>query len=235
MENQNSKQKFLNLIEEALESELFKPFELQRYLKGPGNSTDPDYLTYEMEAWYKDMGLEYITGEKLTLSTCPFTPEEIEESQKNDEIIMCVPKGVTREQLGKLFRLDSWALHDPMVTPATETEDCWFRTSKSMTPVDMKATGVESAHKAEDEKLLNFSIERYIAFIGRMRYLTGKTPDMQYWIWLPRGRYDRSGMLVAGFDRNGVLNVHGWMPQFYASFLGARFGIPAKSKVNFQV
>lgn len=226
---EKTKEQFLGLLEEMLEAGVVKPYELRKYVKAPEDMMDPDYITVEMENWYKDMGIEAIIGREFKLSKCPFTKEEIEEANKNDEIIICVPKGVTREQLGILFRLDSWALHDVMVTPATESEDVWFRTSKSLIPTEMKSTGVECAHKAEDENLLSFSIERYMVFIGRIRYLTGKTPDIQYWIWLPRGRYDRSGMLMAGFDRNGVLNVHGWMPQFYANFLGGRFGIPAKN------
>ncbi|PJI06506.1 MULTISPECIES: hypothetical protein [Clostridium] len=222
----NTKQKILGLIEELVEEKVLNSFDFERYVKGAVDSNDPSYITHEMEEWYKDMGLEYITGKRLSLSECPFTREEIEETQKNGETILCVPKGISREDLGKLFRIDSWALHDQVVTRAPETEDCWFRTSMSLIPRHIRTTGVENAHRAEDENKLNFSLERYLVFIGRVRYLTGKNPDSQYWIWLPRGRYDRSGMLIAGFDRTGSFNVHGWMPQFSSGFVGARFGIP---------
>jgi hypothetical protein len=87
-----------------------------------------------------------------------------------------------------------------------------------------KKTGVEITREFEDQKKVLFSLERYLVFIARMRYLSATTPDSEYWIWLPHGRYDRSGMLIAGFDRYGTFNVHGWMPQFCASFLGARYG-----------
>ena len=199
-------------------------------MKDTADLKDPEFIRYEFEDWYRKMGLESITGKKLTISECPFTREELEKAVEQREMILCVPKGVTREELGKLFRIDSWSLHDSLVTLATEEEDCWFRTSMSYVPGFMKKTGVEISYQFEDEHKLNFSLERYLVFIGRMRYLTGKTPDLEYWIWLPRGRYDRSGMLMAGFDRNGVFNVHGWMPQFSASFLGARYGVRPESK-----
>ncbi|BCJ94840.1 hypothetical protein acsn021_24090 [Anaerocolumna cellulosilytica] len=208
-----------------MDSNILKPMDLKQFVKNYNDFNDPDYVHYEMEEWYKNMGIEQITGEKFSLSSCPFTKEEIQDANEKQEVILCVPNGITRELLGKLFRLDTWALHDPVVSLATETEDCWFRTSMSMTPIDMKSTGIEVMRKCEDENMLPFSIERYLVFIGRMRYLTGKTPDSEYWIWLPRGRYDRSGMLMAGFDRFHTLNVHGWMPQFSASYLGARYGI----------
>ncbi|HHV28124.1 hypothetical protein [Acetivibrio mesophilus] len=226
----NTRQKFIGLIEELLEQKIITPYDLKRYVTNLEDLTNPAFVKHEMEEWYKKMGLEHITGRKLSLSDCPFTQEELEEAYEKGETILCVPAGVKREELGKLFRLDTWALHDPLVTPATEEEDCWVRTSMSPTPEYMKCTGVDVSRRFEDENKLNFSIERYLVFIGRMRYLTGRTPDLEYWIWLPRGRYDRSGMLIAGFDRNANLNVHGWMPQFSASFLGARYGIPPKSK-----
>jgi len=223
---ENTKQKFIGLIEEMLGQKIITFYDLKKYVKDLKDLTDPVFVKYEMEEWYKNMGLEHITGRKLSLSDCPFKQEELEEAYEKGEIILCIPEGIKREEFGKLFRLDSWALYDPLVTPATEKEDCWFRTSMSLTPVYMNSTGVDVSRDIEDQNKLNFSLERYLVFIGRMRYLTGKTPDLEYWIWLPRGRYDRSGMLIAGFDRNTNLNVHGWMPQFSASFLGARFGIP---------
>ncbi len=229
---ENTKQNVLNLVENLIGEGVIGASDLKRYVRGSLSSTDPGYIREEMEGWYINAGIEAIIGRKLTLSSCPFTEEEILEAQENNEIIMCVPKGVTRQELGKLFHIDSWALYDPLVTPATEIEDFWFKTSASLTPSYMKKTGIEVNHEVEDEQKINFSIERYLAFIARIRYLFGKTPDSEYWIWLPRGRYDRSGMLVAGFDRNDSFNVHGWMPQFSASFLGARCGSLPKSKLK---
>jgi hypothetical protein len=230
---ENTKYSVLSLLEQLLIQRVIQPADIKKYLRDSLTSTDPEYIREEMEKWYRNAGIEAITGRKFNLSPCPFTEAEIIEAQQNQEIILCVPKGVKREELGKLFYIDSWVLHDSLVNRVTEKEDNWFRTGISMTPGNMKQTGMEVFHRFEEENKLNFSLERYLVFIGRVRYLTGQTPDSEYWIWLPQGRYDRSGMLIAGFDRNGAFNAHGWMPQFSAGFLGARFGIyPRKSGVN---
>lgn len=225
---ENTKQCVLSLLEQLISQRVIQPSDIKRYVRDTVSATDPEYIREEMEKWYRNAGIEAIIGRKFSLAPCPFSETEIMEAQLNQELILCVPKGVTRQELGKLFYIDNWVLHDPLVTRVTEKEDTWFRTSMSMTPSHMKQTGLEVFHEFEEEKKLNFSLERYLVFIGRVRYLTGETPDSEYWIWLPHGRYDRSGMLIAGFDRNGTFNAHGWMPQFSASFLGARFGIPPK-------
>ncbi|HEY9062652.1 MAG TPA: hypothetical protein VIO64_19460 [Pseudobacteroides sp.] len=229
---ENTKQSILSLVDNLLSQKVISPSDLRRYVRQSIDDTDPEFIREEMETWYRNAGIESIIGKKLELSPCPFTAEEILEAQQNQETILCVPKGISREEFGELFHIKSWALHDPLVTPAIEQEDCWFKVSMSLTPSYMNKSGIELCHQFEDEKKMHFSLERYLVFIARIRYLTGKTPDSEYWIWIPRGRYDRSGMLIAGFDRNASFNVHGWMPQFSASFLGARYGIAPKSSIQ---
>lgn len=223
---ENTKKQMLQLIDNMLTANVIQGTDLKRFTVIDNSPEEPEMIRLELELWYKGMGIEQITGEKLELSSCPFTREEIIEARESGDIILCIPKGITREQIGQLTRITSWALHDQLVTAATEQDDCWMRTSASLTPSHIKKTGIEVSHLFEDEGKYNFSLERYLIYIARIRFLTGKTPDSEYWIWLPRGRYDRSGMLIAGFDRNGGFNVHGWMPQFSVSFLGARYGIP---------
>jgi hypothetical protein len=227
---ENTKHSVLSLLEQLLNQRVIQPSDIKKYIRESTTATEPEYIRDDLEKWYRNTGIESIIGRKFNLAPCPFTEAEIIEAYQNQEIILCVPQGVSREELGKLFYIDNWVLNDPLVTRVTEKEDTWFRTSISMTPGNMKKTGMEIFHQFEEEKKLNFSLERYLVFIGRVRYLTGQTPDLEYWIWLPHGRYDRSGMLIAGFDRYGTFNAHGWMPQFSASFLGARFGIRPKKE-----
>lgn len=222
------KNNMIKLIEDLIEENIISGADLKRFTLGTADSSDPDVVHSEMLQWYIGLGIESIIGRKFELSECPFTREEIKACNENNEMILCIPKDVTREQFGKLFRLDSWALHDTIVTPVTEKSDLWIRTDMSLIPKHLRETGLDIANKYDTTETVNFSIERYMVFIGRLRYLTGNLPDSEYWIWLPSGRYDRSGMLMAGFDRNGRFNVHGWMPQFSAAFLGARYGIRAK-------
>lgn len=221
----NTKESLLNMVDLLICNGEMNPSEIARYTKRAFDLTDPEDVRCEMEDWFKAAGVEQVTNKKFSLSGCPFTKEEIKQLYENDNILLCIPKKVSREELGKLFHIDSWALTDKLVTRVEEEKDFWFYTSRDLKPKWMKKTGVEVANLIDDNNYVHFSLERYVIFLARMRYLTGHIPDSEYWIWLTTGRYDRSGMLMAGIDRYGNFNVHGWMPQFYASFLGGRYGM----------
>jgi hypothetical protein len=182
----------------------------------------PEVLRQEWEHWYLAMGIEMVIGRRFHLDPCPYTEDEIRAAAAGGEIILCVPRGVGRQQLGELVRLSSWALSDPMVTDTMETEDFWMKTPRSMTPPLLNQSAARARRMLEDEGRLGFSLERYLVFAARIRYLSGEYPDSRYRTWLLRGRYDRSGMLIAGFDPQGKLSVQAWMPSFQANFLGAR-------------
>lgn len=196
------------------------------------DANDPIQLKKDMENWYIGMGINNITGKVLSLDDCPFTRDEIDAANRNGEMILCVPKNVTKKQLGKLFRIESWALEDVLAEESTEKKDLWFKTKASASPEFIRECGVDITRRFREEKKVLFSVEIYLVFIARYRYIFNKTPDSQYWIWINKGRYDRSGMLIAGFDRNKKFNVHGWMPHFSAGFLGARYGeLPENHKI----
>ena len=196
------------------------------------DNNDPILLKKEMENWYVGLGIRGITGKEFSLDDCPFTKEEIEEANKNKEMILCVPKNLTKKQLGHLFRIDSWALDDELAEESIEKNDLWLKTKASDSPEFIRETGVNITRKFREEKKVLFSLGIYLVFIARYRYIYNKTPDSEFWIWINKGRYDRSGMLIAGFDRNQKFNVHGWMPHFSAGFLGARFGeLPQKQRI----
>lgn len=219
-----TRQGTLSFIEALLYQKVLSFQDLNRYIKPIKDIYDPEFVRQDLETWYQNLGIESIINKSFFLSPCPFTRDEIEQAHQQQEIILCVPEGVTRQELGKLFRLDSWALHDPLIKSVVEEKDFWFKTSQNMQPHHMNMTGTQIKHLFEDEGILHFNLERYMIFIARIRYITKQTPDAQYWIWLTHVPYDRSGMLIAGFDPNGSFNVHGWMPHFSASFLGARSG-----------
>jgi hypothetical protein len=225
MELSSSRQAILSLVESMLDQAILTPSDLRRYVTSAENQFDPEFVRQDLEEWYRNLGIESIIGRKFSISPCPFSRAEIAEAHQNHQTILCVPQNVTRSELGELFRMDNWALHDQLVTPATEKKDCWFKTSMDLRPIHLNKTGMEIKHLFADEGKLHFSLERYLVFIARIKHLTCQTPDQEYWIWLPRKAYDRSGMLIAGFDRYGSFNVHGWMPQFSASFVGARYGL----------
>ena len=190
---------------------------------------DPWELHNWFYQWYRGLGIETITGKPFELSECPFTQQEIQRARERNEIILCVPKGVSKQQLGELFRIRSWAFSDPLIGETTEQADFWFRTSATMKPDRIRSTGISIAHSIDKEGWVHFTLERYLVFLAAMKAQHGQYPDREYWIWITKGRYDRSGMLMAGIDRLGHFNAHGWMPQFEAGFLGARHGeLPEK-------
>lgn len=215
----------LNLMRAMLAEGIIMPQDLARFLPSTDDPVDPEAVRRDWERWYIGLGIELITGRPFNLSACPFTRDEIEQAERAGEVILCVPMGVSRRELGQLFRIHSWALTDPMVSDTAEAEDFWFKTSRAPVPDHLNRSATEIRRLFEDEHKLGFSLERYLVFIARLRFLTSTLPDFRYWIWLLRGRYDRSGMLIAGFDALGNFSVHGWMPKFQASFVGARSAI----------
>jgi hypothetical protein len=216
------KEQAITLIEAMIDDRVVTPQDLARFVTNNGDLTDPECLRQDMENWYRTLGIDTVVGRKLTLKKPHFTCEELTEAHERQEIVVCVPRDVTRQQLAMLFNLSSWACDDELVNKATETEDFWFKTKCSLVPDHLNKTGVEIRRILERDGKLGMSLERYMVFIARMRYLTGKTPDVKHWVWLTRGRYDGKGMLIAGFDSNLKFSVHGWLPQFHSPLCGCR-------------
>ncbi len=212
----------LNLVRAMLTDGIIAAHDLVGFAPRVINAHDPEALRHEWEQWYVSLGIEMVTGRRFHLDPCPFTEDEIAAAAAAGDIILGVPKGVSRRELGELFRLSSWALSDPLISDTTESEDFWLKTSRSPSPPHLNKSAADVRRLFEDQRKLGFSLERYLVLAARTRYLTGAYPDYRYWTWLLRGRYDRSGMLIAGFDPQGVFSVHAWMPRFQASFLGAR-------------
>ena len=227
----NTKKNLLKMVDLLISNGEMNPSEISRYTKKAFDLTDPEDVRCEMEEWFIAAGIEQVTKRKFSLESCPYTKEEIIKIKENNNILLCIPKKTSREELGELFHINTWALADKLVTRVEEEKDFWFYTSKDLTPKWMKKTGVEVANLIDDNNYVHFSLERYIVFLARMRYLTGHVPDSEYWIWMTSGRYDRSGMLMAGFDRLENFSVHGWMPQFSSSFLGGRYGMTSIEKI----
>jgi len=212
----------LNLVRAMLADGIIAGQDITQFVPRSANPYDTEAVRQMWEEWYLSLGIEVVTGKPFRLAPCPFTEEEIAAADAAGELILCVPQGISRRELGELFRLQSWALTDPMVGDTTETEDFWFKTPKTAVPEYLNKSGTEVRRIFEDEHNLHFSLERYLVFVARYRYLTGQYPDFKYWLWLLRGRYDRSGVLIAGFDPFGALSIHGWLPRFQGSFVGAR-------------
>lgn len=213
----------LQIIDSMLDDKVISPADLKKYQAIGENIYHPESIRREMEAWYITLGIEYLIGEKFSLSLPYFTESEIEEMYKNNEMILCVPKGVSREVLGKLFNFDSWALSDSLVTSKVESNDFWFKMKISLKPERLDSQGRELKIVYENEGKLQLSLERYMVFAARMRYLYKETPDTLTKTWIIHNRYEKKAMLIAGFDSNGKFSVQAWMPNFNSPYVGGRY------------
>lgn len=213
----------LETIRAMVEDKIISPQDLRKFIPREKDIYDPEYVREEMETWYKTLGIREVIGGDFGLKLPYFSREEIKAAYENDEMLLCVPKGITRRQLGLLFKLKSWVLTDELVGNTTEIEDFWFKTKNSAIPEHLDKPGREIRKLFENENKLGMSLERYMIFVARYRYLTGKTPDVTHKTWITNGKYDGKGMLIAGFDSRNNFSVHGWLPHFHTPQLGGRY------------
>ena len=76
--------------------------------------------------WYRGLGIETITGKPLNFRNARLPSRKSSVQEKGMRYILCVPKGVSRQQLGELFRIRSWAFSDPLIGETTEQADSGF-------------------------------------------------------------------------------------------------------------
>lgn len=213
----------VELVMQLIKDGIVMKSDLIRHLKNNTSLTLPEIVRDEMETWYKNMGIETLTGCPFHLKTPYFTEGEIRELENNGEVLLCLPGGVDAITLGKLFHMECWALQDPLVTLRTEHDDFWFSTSKKFEPDFTDRTSNEITKRYKDNGKLNMSIERYMVFLARMRYLTGKYPDAFHKIWLPNTRYEEKAVLIAGMDSRSRFCAYPWMPNFHSPKVGGRY------------
>lgn len=221
--NELLREQALKTIEVMLEDQLIQNEDMMRFQINEHDIFSAEYIRNEMENWYRTLGIEYLLKKKFSLRTPQFTKEEIKEASDNNEIILCVPQGISRRQLGKLFNIDNWTFENELVGNTPEFEDFWFTTKKTFEPEMLDKTGTEIQRTYKKEGKLGMNLERYLVFIARMRYLTRQTPDTKNKTWLTHGKYEGKTMLIAGFDSKGDFTSHGWLPQFHSPFVGGRY------------
>lgn len=212
------------LIESLLvDDKVLSQSNLARFVHTVDDPLDPEVVRQEMESWYRTLGIETVLGRRFQLDPPPFTRAELEEARAAHQLVLCVPRGLTRRQLADVFRLDSWAVDDELVPEGKEVQDFWFTTGDDGTPTSLNRSGAKARQDLDAEGKLGMTLSRYMAFVARMRFVSHVTPDLGYMVWLTRSQYDHRGLLVAGFDRLGHFRVHAWMP----SFQGGRCGVRA--------
>lgn len=156
---------------------------------------------------------------------CPFTPAELDELDETDEMLVFVPAGRTAAELAEIAGVPTnvCLANERLIRNAMVEQDQWFLTSRSSGPGLLYRSATVAARELEDEGLHGMDLRRYLAFVAVYRQRFGVLPDQLYWTFLLSGRYDRSGVSIAGFDAHGVLSHHGWMRPFKAKFVGTRY------------
>lgn len=212
----------LSLVEGLLADGTLTSLDLRRFVTGVEDPFEPEALRQDFESWFKAFGIEQVTGRRFSLGECPFTREELTAASSEGWIPVVSPQGLTLAEVSETLHLPTWATTDPLVTSPPEEEDLWFLTPGSLTPEDGNKSARELRKAYDAEGWLGLSLQRYMIVAARLRHLTGEAPDARWWTWIMRGRYDRSGFMIAGFDPNGSFSVHAWMPEFRAGFVGSR-------------
>lgn len=212
----------LEIISGMVKENIITGEDLKQFI-GNDDENQPEYIRKEMEAWYKGLGIEVLTGQPFSLKLPYFSKEEIIQAKKDGNMILCVPKGINKTILGQLFHLDNWTLHESLITNTVEAEDFWFITKDELTPQNTDLPGREIKKLYGREGKLGMSLERYLVFVARTRYLYNKLPDTTSYTWLLNGKYDKTAFLVAGFDSEKKLAIHAWLPQFHSPKVGSRY------------
>lgn len=213
----------LAYIKSLLEAGVIRRTDLRALLENDSRKRG-EGVRDDLETWFRHAGMNLFVEGSFSLSQCPFTEQEIEEAEASGRMVLCVPRSISRQNLGRLLHLESWALSDGLVGRSGGRDlDDWFITDASPTPPHVNLSPKEALRLFDEQHVYGFSIERYLVFIARYRLLNETYPDYRWWTWLLSHKYDQSAYLIAGFDPNGVLSIHGWRKTFQADFVGARW------------
>jgi hypothetical protein len=217
-----SRQRALGLVQAMVADGILEGRDLGLLAPRDGDPCDPEWVRQDFLMWLRGLGAELVLNRAVDLADCPFSRGELEFARAQGLSPIVSPRGLTAEAVGRLLHFDSWAFTDPLVSSPPEEEDLWFLAALEDTPAHANVSARASRRQLEDSGNLGFSLQRYMIFCARYRFLTGRWPDRRWWSWMLRGRYDRSGILIAGFDPNDRFSVHAWLPHFQAPFVGTR-------------
>ena len=160
-----------------------------------------------------------------SFSPCTFTKKEQEELEHTNELIVYLPSNISPEELCDKFEIKTNInfKNEKMIRTVMDDEDQWFITAAGKTPELLHQTANEAKRIYERKELHGMDLRRYLAFIATFKQTFGEFPDEKYWSFLLSSSYDRSGISIVGFDKNGVLSHHGWMKNFKSKFVGSRY------------
>ncbi len=171
----------------------------------------------------------------MAISQCPFTKKEIAELDKTNELMVYLPSKISMKELCELLGIKCNINFDNerLIRNVMIDEDQWFITSANRTSELLYTSAQNSKREYEDQGLQGMDFRRYLAFLVAFKDKFDNFPDQSYWTFLLSGSYDRSGVSILGFDREGILNHQAWMKDFKSKFAGSRYIVlPPRIDIN---
>jgi hypothetical protein len=211
----------LRLVEEAVASGHLARRDVWRIVS---NTTyDPDAVRLDLARWLADVGLLAALGiDGRRIGRCPIGEKELRAADERNEIPLVVPAGLRREHLARAFGQRHWVFTEPgMTSEEPDAGERWLLVSASDSLFKQGDSCVDACTAAGEAGLAGLSLEEYVLFAYRLRYLTGVLPDRETWTWLPRTSY-ASLVVCAGFPDNSELFVNIWPSTEFHSNVGLR-------------
>ncbi len=194
------------------------------------DSATPEGVRMELKSWFLKRGIDKVLGKEFDLSPCPFTEDEIKLAKRQNELVLCLPKGLDRARLGELLGLENWSIGQKGIKDNVEEEDLWFTTPKTGETPYLRRSAIELRDMFVKEGLEGLSLEMYLVFAARMRDL-GQVPDLKKSSWLLRTTYDldeRPLVLSAGFFSEDRMVADTRIPDDRIFNLGGRYARVAR-------
>lgn len=183
----------------------------------------PEWVRLDLEQWLTRMGIMDAMGSGAqSVPPCPFTEQELRVADENNEIAIVVPAELRREHLAKSFDIGHWAISEKEVVSPSSSQGTWLLVSANAGLSYLGKSCAEAVSEAEKSGHTGLSLEEYILFAQRFRYLMGKLPDSADWTWLPRSSYASSLVLCGGFPAYNDLFVNVWPWAEFQGNIGLR-------------
>lgn len=219
--NVSSSQALIRLIEHSLQEGQIARRDVLRAVCD--TFYHPEWVRLDFEHWLAETGITAAIGvEPRRLPPCPFGADELRAADENDEIPVAIPAGLRREHLAKAFGIRHWAISEANVTSMDAGKPVWLLVSAREGLSFVGKSCTEAVVAAEKTGHTGLSLEEYVVFAQRFRYLTGCAPDSIDWTWLPRSAYATSLVPCGGFPAQNDIFVNVWPWAEFQGNIGMR-------------
>jgi hypothetical protein len=228
-ENVGSSQALIRLIEHSLHEGQIARRDVLRTVCD--TFYHPEWVRLDFEEWLARTGITAAMGDTAEgLPPCPFTRDDLRKADEADEIPIAIPSGLRREHLAKALGIRHWAISEANVTSIGSGEPVWLLVSAREGLSSLGKSCTEAVAAAEKSGYTGLSLEEYVVFAQRYRYLTGRAPDSVDWTWLPRSAYATSLVPCGGFPAHNDIFVNVWPWAEFQGNIGIRLARRVEGK-----